>query len=43
MNYESYIKRLIEIKKQVDSSQDSNRDGYLDYLLGYIDALENIV
>ena len=44
MNYHSYIKGLIEMKKQVDSSQQGpDRDRCLNYLLGYIDALEHIV
>lgn len=40
MNYEAYIKRLVEIKENIDSSAGAEKDSWINYLLGYISAVQ---
>lgn len=40
-NYEAYLKRLVEIKENIDSSEGAEKDPWINYLLGYIGAVEN--
>ena len=40
LNYKQYLKRLVEIHKNIETTQGDVKNGWLSYLGGYLEALK---